>query len=49
MGILSIIAGIVVLATPAISLFVLVVVLSVWLIMFGLLEISLGLRLRARH
>ena len=47
MGILSIIAGVVVLAIPAISLVVLVVVLSIWLIMFGLLEISLGLRIRA--
>ncbi len=47
MGILSIVAGVVLLATPAISLVVLVVVLSVWLIMFGLLEISLGLRIRA--
>jgi uncharacterized membrane protein HdeD (DUF308 family) len=49
MGILSIIAGIIVLATPAISLVVLVVVLSVWLIMFGVLEISLGLRLRSAN
>ena len=47
MGILSIIAGIIVLATPAISLVVLVVVLSIWLIMFGVLEVSLGLRLRS--
>jgi uncharacterized membrane protein HdeD (DUF308 family) len=47
MGILSIIAGIIVLGTPAISLLVLVVVLSVWLIMFGVLEISLGVRLRS--
>jgi uncharacterized membrane protein HdeD (DUF308 family) len=47
MGILSIIAGIIVLATPAISLVVLVFVLSIWLIMFGVLEVSLGLRLRS--
>jgi uncharacterized membrane protein HdeD (DUF308 family) len=47
MGILSIIAGVIVLSTPAISLLVLVVVLSVWLIMFGVLEISLGVRLRS--
>jgi uncharacterized membrane protein HdeD (DUF308 family) len=47
MGVLSIIAGIIVLATPAISLVVLVVVLSIWLIMFGVLEVSLGLRLRS--
>jgi uncharacterized membrane protein HdeD (DUF308 family) len=47
MGILSIIAGVIVLSTPAISLLVLVVVLSIWLIMFGVLEISLGVRLRS--
>jgi len=47
MGILSIIAGIIVLGTPGISLVVLVVVLSIWLIMFGLGEVSLGLRLRS--
>jgi len=47
MGILSIVAGIIVLTTPAISLLVLVVVLSIWLIMFGVLEVSLGLRLRS--
>ena len=47
MGILSSIAGIVLLAIPAISLVALVVVVSVWLILFGLLEISLALRLRS--
>jgi uncharacterized membrane protein HdeD (DUF308 family) len=47
MGILSIIAGIIVLGTPGISLVVLVVVLSIWFIMFGLGEVSLGLRLRS--
>jgi uncharacterized membrane protein HdeD (DUF308 family) len=47
MGILSIIAGIILLAIPAISLLALVVVLSVWLILFGLLEISLALRARS--
>ncbi|HUC23659.1 MAG TPA: DUF308 domain-containing protein [Streptosporangiaceae bacterium] len=47
MGILSIIAGIILLAIPAISVVVLVVVLSVWLIIFGVTEISLGLRLRS--
>jgi uncharacterized membrane protein HdeD (DUF308 family) len=47
MGILSIIAGIIVLGTPGISLVVLVFVLSIWLIMFGLLEVSQGLRLRS--
>lgn len=47
MGILSTIAGIVLLAIPGISLLVLVVVVSVWLILFGLLEITLALRLRS--
>jgi len=47
MGIVSIIAGLVVLAVPGISLFVLVVLLSVWLLIFGLMEISLALRLRS--
>jgi uncharacterized membrane protein HdeD (DUF308 family) len=47
MGILSTIAGIVLLAIPAISLLALVVVVSVWLILFGLLEITLALRLRS--
>jgi uncharacterized membrane protein HdeD (DUF308 family) len=47
MGVLSVIAGLVLLAIPAISLITLVIVLSVWLILFGLLEISLALRLRS--
>jgi uncharacterized membrane protein HdeD (DUF308 family) len=47
MGFLSTIAGIVLLAIPAISLLALVVVVSVWLILFGLLEMSLALRLRS--
>jgi uncharacterized membrane protein HdeD (DUF308 family) len=47
MGILSTIAGVILLAIPGISLLALVVVVSVWLIMFGLLEISLALRGRS--
>lgn len=47
MGLLSIVAGIIVLAIPGISLVVLVTVLSIWLIFFGLMEISLGWRLRS--
>jgi uncharacterized membrane protein HdeD (DUF308 family) len=47
MGILSMLAGVALLAIPGISLFVLVVVLSVWLIVFGVLQISMALRLRA--
>jgi uncharacterized membrane protein HdeD (DUF308 family) len=46
-GILSTIAGIVLLAVPRISLLVLVVLLSVWLILFGVMEISLALRLHS--
>jgi uncharacterized membrane protein HdeD (DUF308 family) len=47
MGILSIIAGLILLAIPGISLLALVVVVSVWLILVGLLEISFALRLRS--
>jgi Flp pilus assembly protein TadB len=46
-GIFSIIAGIVLLAIPGISLLVGVFLVSAWLILFGLLEISLALRLRS--
>ena len=47
MGILSIVSGIVVLAYPGISLLVLAVVLSIWLLVFGVLQISLAFRLRS--
>jgi uncharacterized membrane protein HdeD (DUF308 family) len=47
MGLLSIAAGAVVLVYPAISLLTLVVVLSVWLLLFGSMEIALALRLRS--
>lgn len=46
MGILSIFAGIIVLAYPGISLLVLAVVLSVWLLFYGVMEITLAFRLR---
>jgi uncharacterized membrane protein HdeD (DUF308 family) len=46
MGLLSMIAGVILLAIPGISLITLVVLLSVWLIVFGLLEISVALRIR---
>ncbi len=50
MGILSVIAGLILLAIPGISLVTLVVLLSVWLIVFGGMEISLALRIRSgRH
>jgi uncharacterized membrane protein HdeD (DUF308 family) len=46
-GVLSVVAGVILLAIPAISLITLVVLLSVWLIVFGLMEITLALRNRA--
>jgi uncharacterized membrane protein HdeD (DUF308 family) len=47
MGVLSIFAGVVVLAYPGISLLVLAVVLSVWLVVFGVMEIALAFRIRS--
>ena len=47
MGILSIFAGIIVLAYPGISLLVLAVVLSVWLLFYGVVGITLAFRLRS--
>jgi uncharacterized membrane protein HdeD (DUF308 family) len=44
---LSIFAGIIVLAYPGISLLVLAVVLSVWLLFYGVMEITLAFRLRS--
>ena len=46
-GILSIFAGIIVLAYPGISLLVLAVVLSLWLLFYGIMEITLAFRLRS--
>jgi uncharacterized membrane protein HdeD (DUF308 family) len=46
MGLLSIVAGIVVLVYPAISLATLAIVLGLWLLLFGIMEIVLALRLR---
>jgi uncharacterized membrane protein HdeD (DUF308 family) len=43
-GIVSIIAGIIVLAYPGISLLVLAVVLSVWLLFYGVMEITMAFR-----
>jgi uncharacterized membrane protein HdeD (DUF308 family) len=50
-GILSIVSGIIVLAYPGISLLVLAVVLSIWLLVFGAMQITLAFRIRslARH
>ena len=46
MGILSILAGIVVLAYPGITLLVLAVVLSVWLLILGVMQIVLAFQIR---
>lgn len=47
MGVLSVIAGVILLAIPGISLLTLVVLVSVWLIVFGIMEISVALRIRS--
>ena len=47
MGAISVLAGIVVLAIPGISLLVLAVVLSVWLVFFGVMQISVAVRIRS--
>ena len=47
MGVLSVLAGLLVLVYPAISLLTLVVVLSVWLLVLGLMEITLAIRARS--
>jgi uncharacterized membrane protein HdeD (DUF308 family) len=47
MGILSIIAGIILLGYPAISLLVLYVIVSIWLLVFGFMEISIAFQIRS--
>lgn len=47
MGIFSILAGIVVLVYPGISLLVLAVVLSIWLLVFGAMQITVAFRIRS--
>ncbi len=47
MGVLSILAGIVVLAYPGITLVTLALVLGVWLIIYGVMEIGLAFRVRS--
>jgi uncharacterized membrane protein HdeD (DUF308 family) len=47
LGILSVVAGFIVLVSPAISLLTLAVVLGVWLVFFGLMEIFFAFRLRS--
>jgi uncharacterized membrane protein HdeD (DUF308 family) len=47
LGVISIIAGIIVLAYPGISLVTLAVVLSIWLLVLGVMEIVLAFRIRS--
>jgi uncharacterized membrane protein HdeD (DUF308 family) len=47
MGLLSVVAGVVVLVYPGISLATLALVLGFWLLLFGIMEIVLAFRLRA--
>ena len=47
MGLLSVLAGVVVLVYPGISLATLAVVLGFWLLVFGIMEIVLAFRLRS--
>ena len=47
MGILSIIAGLILLAYPGISLLVLYVIVGIWLLVFGFMEISIAWQMRA--
>lgn len=46
-GVLSVLAGIIVIAYPGISLVTLAVVLGVWLIVYGVMEIVLAFRVRS--
>jgi len=46
-GILGIIAGIILLVYPAISVLALAVVVSVWLIVYGMMEISVAFQMRS--
>jgi len=45
-GILSILAGLIVLAVPGLSLVSLAVILGIWLLIFGVMEITTAFRLR---
>jgi uncharacterized membrane protein HdeD (DUF308 family) len=50
MGVLSIIAGIIVVAYPGLTLLGLAVILGIWLVVFGVMECVLAWRLRSlRH
>jgi uncharacterized membrane protein HdeD (DUF308 family) len=47
MGILSVLAGIIVLVYPGLSLLGLAVILGIWLLVFGIMEMTAAFRLRA--
>lgn len=47
MGLLSIVAGVILLVYPNLSLWALVVVVSTWLLVYGFMEIALAFRLRS--
>jgi uncharacterized membrane protein HdeD (DUF308 family) len=49
MGLLSIVAGVILLVYPNISLWTLVVLVSIWLLVYGFMEITLAFRLRTVH
>jgi uncharacterized membrane protein HdeD (DUF308 family) len=48
-GVLSIIAGLILLSYPGLSLLTLATIASIWLVVFGLMEISAGFRLRSQR
>lgn len=47
LGLLSILAGLVLLAYPGLSLVALSLIVGIWLLVFGLMEISVAMRLRS--
>jgi uncharacterized membrane protein HdeD (DUF308 family) len=47
MGVLSILAGIIVVAYPGLTLLGLAVILGIWLVIFGVMECVLAWRLRS--
>ncbi len=44
---LVVVAGLVVLADPGISLLVLAVVLAIWLLVFGIMQVTMAFRIRS--
>jgi uncharacterized membrane protein HdeD (DUF308 family) len=49
MGVLGVLAGLIVLVYPAISLLTLAVVLGVWLIIRGAMQVALAFNVRSLH